>query len=253
MRQMAMIPPRKTPCLATASMAYCEQEGTNRHTGGKRGEIKSWYPLKTAIRQALGMARHENRSRRPLLGPDACGSSEAIALYLHNRAGDRKQRVLQRILMGIGKIRPDGDDDIAVGGELLAVQPKTLAEQPLDPVPLHRIANLARHTDPQTTPRQGIGEINDRKPLAAQSRPGPVDALKLPVLPQQMLLGEAQPPQAAQADSCLRPLARRRLITAWPFLVFMRTRNPWVRARLMTLGWKVLLLIICFLYVNNLR
>lgn len=33
-----------------------------------------------------------------------------------------------------------------------------------------------------------------------------------------------------------RPLARRRFRTAWPFLVAMRARKPWVRLRLMLLG-----------------
>lgn len=36
-----------------------------------------------------------------------------------------------------------------------------------------------------------------------------------------------------------RPLARRELRTFRPFLVALRARKPWVRARLMRLGWKV--------------
>jgi hypothetical protein len=36
-----------------------------------------------------------------------------------------------------------------------------------------------------------------------------------------------------------RPLARRRLRTRRPALVAMRARNPWVRARLILLGWNV--------------
>ncbi len=38
----------------------------------------------------------------------------------------------------------------------------------------------------------------------------------------------------------LRPLARRRLMTARPFLVRIRTRKPWVRFRRVVLGWYVL-------------
>ena len=41
----------------------------------------------------------------------------------------------------------------------------------------------------------------------------------------------------AQTARRLRPLARRALITARPPRVFMRTRNPWVRARLIFEGW----------------
>ena len=36
-----------------------------------------------------------------------------------------------------------------------------------------------------------------------------------------------------------RPLARRALRTARPPLVFIRSRNPWVRRRLIRLGWNV--------------
>jgi hypothetical protein len=41
--------------------------------------------------------------------------------------------------------------------------------------------------------------------------------------------------------SFLRPMARRREITAWPSDVFMRVRNPCVLARRRLFGWKVLL------------
>lgn len=43
----------------------------------------------------------------------------------------------------------------------------------------------------------------------------------------------------AYGDSCARPFARRRLSTRRPALVAIRARNPWVRARLILLGWKV--------------
>jgi hypothetical protein len=36
-----------------------------------------------------------------------------------------------------------------------------------------------------------------------------------------------------------RPLARRRLRTCRPFLVLIRTRNPWVFARRRRFGWNV--------------
>ena len=40
-------------------------------------------------------------------------------------------------------------------------------------------------------------------------------------------------------ETRLRPLARRREITARPLLVFIRTRNPWVFERRRRLGWNV--------------
>lgn len=53
------------------------------------------------------------------------------------------------------------------------------------------------------------------------------------------------PPKAetggkAQTAKRLRPLARRRLMIARPFLVRMRTKKPCVRFRRVVLGWYVL-------------
>lgn len=45
--------------------------------------------------------------------------------------------------------------------------------------------------------------------------------------------------RAGQADKLARPLARRRARTWRPFLVAIRARKPWVRARLIVLGWNV--------------
>jgi hypothetical protein len=42
-----------------------------------------------------------------------------------------------------------------------------------------------------------------------------------------------------QAQRRARPLARRRASTWRPFLVAMRARKPWVRARFKLLGWNV--------------
>ena len=39
--------------------------------------------------------------------------------------------------------------------------------------------------------------------------------------------------------SCARPLARRRFNTRRPAFVAIRARKPWVRARLILLGWNV--------------
>lgn len=48
--------------------------------------------------------------------------------------------------------------------------------------------------------------------------------------------GDASSIPAAQAERRLRPLARRRLRTARPFLVAIRARKPWLRLRFNTLG-----------------
>jgi hypothetical protein len=46
-------------------------------------------------------------------------------------------------------------------------------------------------------------------------------------------------PARVQAESRLRPLARRRLTTLRPALVAMRARYPWRRLRTSLLGWYV--------------
>ena len=44
MRFSARQEPLRTPYLYTASIAYCEQVGVNRHVlGGRNGEIRIWY------------------------------------------------------------------------------------------------------------------------------------------------------------------------------------------------------------------
>jgi len=42
MRRNASHPPRATPCLSTAWLAYREQVGSNRHAGGNIGDNANW-------------------------------------------------------------------------------------------------------------------------------------------------------------------------------------------------------------------
>jgi hypothetical protein len=58
----------------------------------------------------------------------------------------------------------------------------------------------------------------------------------LPRFSEQTGLGKGKLLHWDQAESRFRPLARRRRIIACPERVFMRARNPWVRARLILLG-----------------
>ncbi len=58
----------------------------------------------------------------------------------------------------------------------------------------------------------------------------------LPPNPKQ---GENYSRKPGLTETRLRPLARRREITAWPLLVFIRARNPCVFERCRRLGWKV--------------
>lgn len=146
-----------------------------------------------------------------------------------------------------GEFGADGENDIGGRREPIAVQTEDLPDQSLDPVAPHSVACLAVHTDPQSVVRQGVGQEDQGEPLSPKPPAGSVDALKLPGCSQQMLFRKRAAIQAVQGANCLRPFALRLLITARPVRVFMRTRNPWVRARLVVLGWNVLLLIIQFL------
>ncbi len=58
--------------------------------------------------------------------------------------------------------------------------------------------------------------------------------------PRKLGVGELAVALRDQGDKRARPLARRALSTLRPLRVAMRLRNPWVRARLIRLGWKVL-------------
>ena len=49
----------------------------------------------------------------------------------------------------------------------------------------------------------------------------------------------ARPDNLAQGVRRARPLARRALMILRPLRVAIRARKPWVRARLIRLGWKV--------------
>lgn len=60
-----------------------------------------------------------------------------------------------------------------------------------------------------------------------------------PITASRPIRGDRQahfPGRVSLTESTLRPLLRRRASTARPFLVAIRARNPWVRARLTRLG-----------------
>lgn len=151
-------------------------------------------------------------------------------------ADDLQQCGPQRFQTVEGAIGPDRDNNVAVIGKSAAIAAKSLSNQPLDSVAPYRVANFSLDTDSQTIPRKVVCPHNNGKSVAAKSFPPTIDVLKLPIGSKQMLFGEGVPMQSIQAASCVRPLARRLLMTARPFLVLMRRRNPWVRARLVLLG-----------------
>lgn len=120
---------------------------------------------------------------------------------------------------------------------------EALAHDPFDPVASGGGGNFpARQRQPQARYRQAIVPGQQQQPLV-RGTPGIIeDPLKLAGHPQSLLAAEsfAAPGHVGanyQADSRLRPFARRALSTARPDLVFILARNPCRRCRLILLGW----------------
>ena len=105
---------------------------------------------------------------------------------------------------------------------------KQLANEPFRPVTDDRISDFLTGRDTEA----------GRSDLVWQGEAGHEAA----PIPGAMVIdsGELRPAAQFHRDeetlSRLRPFARRRLITIRPFLVCMRTRNPWVRRRRCRLG-----------------
>jgi hypothetical protein len=146
-----------------------------------------------------------------------------------------------------GEARPDGKNNIAGRRKQMTVETEDLPYQSFYSVAPHCITSFFLHTDSQPIVRLAVRKENNTKPIASKPLAKSINALKLPGGPKQMNLGKTKTAQLAQADNCFRPFALLLLITACPDRVFIRTRKPWVRARLILLGWNVLLLIIQFL------
>ena len=120
--------------------------------------------------------------------------------------------------------------------QMAAMQPERLPGHPLQPIALMRLANGAtadNHSQPRPLRRIADSENAQLAAVHADLWRAQHPA-ELPRAVQAATLGETVGPD--YADSRLRPLARRALITLRPALVAMRARNPWVRLRLRLLG-----------------
>jgi hypothetical protein len=131
-------------------------------------------------------------------------------------------------------------------------QPTTVATKPLPnaslhPVAHHSVPDLATRRDPEarTTRRVPSSPPGDehhklahREPHAATRNP-PVFARRENSVRPLETAGLRVHGYLEETDtaSCLRPFARRRLSTARPARVFIRSRNPCFRSRLIRLGW----------------
>ncbi len=128
-----------------------------------------------------------------------------------------------------GDIRSHSDYDIRLLRKLSTMQTKCFAHQSLNAISPYSIPHLSLYTNPQATLRQVICRVYDSKTFTIQSSTNLVHPFELPVIFHYTLLRESKLFHKNYTASCLRPRARRLLITARPAWVFMRTRNPWVR------------------------
>jgi hypothetical protein len=135
---------------------------------------------------------------------------------------------------------PGHDDDVECVRNL--VPPEQLARDSLRAITLDRRSQLARGGDTEAWPAEIIGDNEERHEAALDANTCVVGPLELGTATNPLGGSESVPGHRYPSSltvSRLRPLARRRFSTIRPFLVAMRTRNPWVFARRRVFGWKV--------------
>jgi hypothetical protein len=128
------------------------------------------------------------------------------------------------------------------------VSTKNLSYESFGPIPLDGAAQLLRRRDAEP-PEAAVAAQDEQRAVAAVNPDTLiVDPLKLAVTPDSFgwpkLLGWLGVHASADVSARyslltvrrFRPLARRRFSTRRPFLVLMRTRNPWVRFRCRVFG-----------------
>jgi len=113
-----------------------------------------------------------------------------------------------------GKSGADRQDDIGGDRKQIPVETENFPDQPFDSVAPDRVTGFSVHTDPQSIVLKGIRQVNNGKSITPEPPAGPVDALKLPGCPQQVIFRKRETIQTVQAANCLRPFALLLLITA---------------------------------------
>lgn len=143
-------------------------------------------------------------------------------------------------------------NNIGITWILIPFKTEWLTYDSLYPVSLYSTLDLAMDTYPQAVITVTVFLKDKCKSLAVQTFSLFINLFKFFILTQQAWLGKPVLFQVYQAESLLRPLARRALIIARPARVLMRALKPWARLRFKLLGWKVLLLICVYLCFNPL-
>src|SRR6185295_15187737 len=132
---------------------------------------------------------------------------------------------------------------------LRRAHPENLTNPPFGAVSDDGPPHFAGRNDAEPIPAQVIGGRHQRKEASGNAAPAALHAIELISRPEPCRATKLhrhsaeRPPEPECQDvetvSRFRPFARRRLSTMRPFLVLMRTRNPWVRRRRRRLGWNV--------------
>ena len=134
-------------------------------------------------------------------------------------------------LDGRSGLAPDGDPETARGSGLRRRS-----------VPPGRIGTARRRHHHQLRRRTPLAPLQDAVVVPAVEDPvGPPETAGLRRSVTRSSCRHPHPPYLDEIETAmrLRPLARRALRTARPPLVFIRSRKPCVRRRLIRLGWKV--------------
>lgn len=135
------------------------------------------------------------------------------------------------------------DDDVETLLHSIPVQAHVFTKAPLYPAARYGTTDSARNGEAQAQPRSG--PMVDEKTQALRGNlPATSDrGLKLPRRAKAIRPRKALPhlrhPSRHHTVRRFRPLARRRLNVRRPPFVRIRLRNPWVRFRLVRLGWYV--------------
>ena len=144
-------------------------------------------------------------------------------------------------LQGLGQRRAGDQDVIAAGRHLGEARAPGLAEPALHTVAGDGGAGAFRNGDPEprlvlVVAREPVQNQEAGRNLAAVA----VDGIEVPRAGQSVAALHSPPFPGAgqpQAESRLRPLARRRFRIIRPACVDIRARKPCLRFRLRTLGW----------------
>lgn len=164
-----------------------------------------------------------------------CGLAPPYESPLPIHAGPQFARI------GLSSRAPGEHHDIETGQRAL-VRPKAFADDALEPVAIHRAAQVpARGRQPEPGVVTAVGASEDRYVPIARAHGLRKDPPEFRRRAEPLATSEASQAAACASRpdygvSRCRPLARRARMTARPLAVAMRARNPWVRLRRSTLG-----------------